>query len=287
MPIGDKSADFHNGLAVVEGLRGQINSRRSIIEGGDTDLIGDDQIHRPIDSAIEVKIAKERRNIFPAGVVDLHAELVFIAELEVVGQFKAKSGESSPMLPDEGIVKVNSSHEAGGLKTDEDTAFPLPILGNFKLTRVPASPFIKTLFCMRILGFAGFDLSHPDLGGGSGLFRSFLFAADFSRPCLTVQCVPGVRYRDSFPLFRICIQIDILPNKLPVLRQGLNLPFGMKGRNCDEKSEQEATDHFFTGTGSRSFDHFSEPEVWDSSQKRADNSLSESLVRLDGVGPER
>ena len=235
MPIGDKSADFHNGLAVVEGLRGQINSRRSIIEGGDTDLIGDDQIHRPIDSAIEVKIAKERRNIFPAGVVDLHAELVFIAELEVVGQFKAKSGESPPMLTDEGIVEVNSGHETGGLKTDKNTAFPLPVFGDFEVPCVPASPFIKTLFCMRILGFAGFDLSHPDLGGGSSLFRSFLFAADFSRPCLSVQCVPGVRYGDSLPLFCISIEIDILTNELPVLRQGLNLPFGMEARNRNQK----------------------------------------------------
>ena len=227
MSIGDKGTDFDDRLAVVEGLRRQINSRGGIIEGGDTDLIGDNQIHRPIDSAVEVEIPKERRNIFPAGVVDLHAELVFIAELEVVGQFKAKNGESPPMLPDKGIVEVNSGYETGGLKTDENTTFPLPIFGNFKVTRIPASPFIKTLFCMRILGFAGFDLSHPDFGGGSSLFRSFLFTTDFSRPCLSIQGVPGVRYGDSLPLFCICIQIDILTDELPVLRQVLNLPFGM------------------------------------------------------------
>jgi len=205
--VGDKGFDGDAGVLIVEGLDGFVDAGGGEVQRGDADGVGDDEGHGAVDAAIHVKIAGEGRDIGHLGIIDADAQFIFLAKVEVRGEFKTEGGEGPAMAAEDHAIEVYGGDDGGGLEADED-AFARPGGGHIEGAGVPAGA-----------------AQVAALGPGMARVRG-----------QGVDGVPGVGDGDAGPGAGGGGGSDVLKDELPVGGKIGRKPFGPGG---EDEGEQE------------------------------------------------
>ena len=83
--VGNHGAHLHISLFHRQLFGCQVDTGRCVVQGGDTDQVGDNHLRRSVETAIDVEVSTEWRQILARSIVNLHANLVCPAVLEIVG----------------------------------------------------------------------------------------------------------------------------------------------------------------------------------------------------------
>ena len=137
-----------------------------MIERGNADRIGDDQMGRAVEASIDVEIPAQRRHVLLARVIDLNPQFIG-AGMKKGRQFIAKGGERAAMFPEGLSVQIGLRHEGSGLETKKHPS-PLPVGGSIDGAHIPAGTPVITVFVMRILLMVSLVGTHRVPGMGEG-----------------------------------------------------------------------------------------------------------------------
>ena len=119
---------------------------------GDREIFpaGHNQMHRPINPAIDRKVAAQRRDVrFPL-VAHAHGEQVGAGDGQVGGDFKREGAERAAMLAEPFAVQINIGHQAGRLEPQKISFAGLGC-SDVQVMPVPAGTAIKVLSLLRFL----------------------------------------------------------------------------------------------------------------------------------------
>ena len=158
--IGNFGGEIDEGVIFADVGLGPVDARGTVIEGGETDLIGGEQMDGAIEAAVDVEIAGQGGDVGLLGVIDAGGDEVLAVGVEGVGDFVAEGAEGAAMFAEIFAVQINFGYLAGGFEPQEIALAGLGL--QFEGAAIPAGA--------AVVGVGDLGLfPAPAVGDGNGL----------------------------------------------------------------------------------------------------------------------